>query len=505
MEIGKPAENAASANWHDRARNVEFRHEPFINGRYAHSAQSNRRFETVNPATEGVVAKFPAGSADDVDTAVRAARSAFSRQWSAVSPDSRKAQLLRWADNLESRANDLALRDCIEMGKPIKFALGDIVAGIRFIRFYAETADKFSGDVAPTDAARGITFSLPEPWGVVGAIVPWNFPFLTACMAAGPALAAGNTIVLKPSEVSPSSALLMAEIASESGLPDGVVNVVPGLGSTVGAALAQHNDVDKLHFTGSTATGRRMLMYSAESNGKAVMLEVGGKNPQIVFEDAADMAGLGEALSMSAFFNTGQVCVSRSRLIVHRSIAGRVIEQVRTAAGKLVSGDPLDSGTNYGPVSSQMQLDKIEYHVSAAIGAGAESILGGGRLKTPGYYFPPTILTNVREDMSAAREEIFGPVVSVHTFDSEDEAIELANGTQFGLAATAWTTDVATSLKLVRRLQAGRVEIRASASPASSLELFSAEPFGQSGFGVLGGVRGIEPYLRWKGVEFVSG
>jgi acyl-CoA reductase-like NAD-dependent aldehyde dehydrogenase len=459
----------------------------------------------VNPATGARLATFPAGSAEDVDGAVKAARTAFQQRWAGTAPEYRKQCLLKFAALVEARAADFALLDSLEMGKPVKMALGEIAIAVRFLRFYAESADKVYGEVAPTDPSRGLTLTLREPYGVVGAIVPWNFPMMLACMAIGPALAAGNTVVVKPSEVSPSSALLLAEVGSAAGLPDGVLNVVPGLGATVGAALALHMDVDKLHFTGSTATGRKMLEYAGQSNGKSVMLEVGGKSPQIVFREALDIPGLAESLAASVFFNTGQVCVARSRLLVEESIADEVVNRIRTVAAVYAGADPLDERSICGPVASRSQLERVRGYVEGARTAGAELALGSSAARTPGFFFDPVVLRGVEPEMAVVREEIFGPVLTVSTFKEDDAAVALANSTSFGLAATAWTRDLERALKLARRIDAGRIEIRAAAAPRASIEQYSAEPFRGSGHGVVGGLRGLEAYVRHKAVEFIHG
>ncbi len=490
-------------DWRERASAVTFRTECFVDGRYLRAGDSADTFNTVNPATGAPLASFPVGSTHDVDVAVRSARRAFRGSWGAQSPEFRKKCLLDVAAAVEARAADFAVRDSIEMGKPVAMGVGEVQAAVRFLRFYGECADKAYGEVAPTDPARGLTLTLREPWGVVGAIVPWNFPMMIACMAAGPALAAGNSVVIKPSEVSPSSALLLAQIAVEAGLPPGVLNVVPGLGTTVGVALARHMDVDKLHFTGSTATGRKMLEHAGQSNGKSVMLEVGGKSPQIVFRDALDVDGLAESLAAAVFFNTGQVCVARSRLLLEEPIEEEILERLRGAAAPYAGADPLDERSVCGPVASQAQLERITGHVKAATEGGAKIVLGSRRAPASGFFFDPTVLTHVDQTMPVVREEVFGPVLTVSTFKDDDAAVSLANATAFGLAATAWTRDLNRALQLARRIDAGRVEIRAAASHHTPIEVYAAEPFRGSGHGVIGGMRGLDAYVRHKAVEFI--
>jgi acyl-CoA reductase-like NAD-dependent aldehyde dehydrogenase len=495
----------AQINWRERAAQVTFRTECFIGGRHLPFKSAEATFDTVNPATGVALAHFPAGSAADIDDAVVAARKAFRGHWGASAPEYRKQCLLRFAAHVEARAQDFALMDSLEMGKPVKMALGEVAIAVRFLRFYAEAADKAYGEVAPTDPARGLTLTLREPYGVVGAIVPWNFPMMIACMAIGPALAAGNTVVIKPSEISPSSALLLAQAAVEAGVPDGVLNVVPGLGTTVGAALALHMDVDKLHFTGSTRVGRKMLEYAGQSNGKSVMLEVGGKSPQLVFADALDIPGLADSLAASVFFNTGQVCVARSRLLVEESIAEEVLRRVGAASAAFIGADPLDERSICGPVASKAQLERVSRYVEGAAAQGAELVFGKSSTRSPGYFFDPVMLSRVSSQMPVVREEIFGPVLAVSTFSDDEAAVILANGTEFGLAASAWTRDFGRALKLARRIDAGRIEIRSAAAPRSSIEQYSAEPFRGSGHGVIGGMRGLDAYVRHKAVELIHG
>ncbi len=496
------AENTRETDWRALAGRVSFRTGCFIDGDWVSGDRAGGTFDTVNPSTGEPVATFASASAGDVDRAVRSARRAFA-VWGRQAPEARKTCLLAVAAAVEARAADFALRMALEMGKPVSMGIGEVRAAARFLRFYAEAADKAHGEIAPTDPARGFTLTLREPWGVIGAIVPWNFPLMSACFAAAPALAAGNTLVLKPSEVTPSPALLLAEIAVEAGLPAGVLNVVPGLGTTAGAALASHMDVDKLHFTGSTVVGRKMLEYAGKSNGKSVMLEVGGKSPQIVFRDAANVPALAESLAASVFFNTGQVCVARSRLLVEEGIADEMIERLRAAAMPFACADPLDATSVCGPVATRTQLERIGSYVDGATREGATLALAPGRRSEFGCLFDPTILTDVDPSMRVVREEVFGPVLTVATFSDDAEAVELANSNALGLAATAWTCDLDRGLRLARSIDAGRVEIRAAASGHTPIEMYSAEPARGSGHGVIGGMRGLDAYVRHKAVELL--
>ena len=492
----------APDHWRELAAHVSFSTGCFIDGSFVPGDGSAGTFDTVNPSTGARVATFSSGSPRDVDRAVQSARRAFA-SWGRQPAEMRKKCLLAMAATVEARAADFALQMALEMGKPVGMGIGEAHAAARFLRYYGEAADKTHGEIAPTDPARGFTLTLREPWGVVGVIVPWNFPLMIACFAAAPALAAGNTVVLKPSEVTPSSALLLAQLAVEAGLPAGVLNVVPGLGATAGAALARHMDVDKLHFTGSTVVGRKMLEYAGQSNGKSVMLEVGGKSPQIVFRDAADVPGLAESLAASVFFNTGQVCVARSRLLVEEAIADEVVERLRIAAAPFACADPLDEKSVCGPVATRSQLERIGGYVDGAAREGAKLALAPRRRSESGCVFDPTILTNVDPSMRVVREEVFGPVLTVSTFRDDSRAVELANSTALGLAATAWTRDLDRALRLARSIDAGRVEVRAAASAHTPIEMYSAEPARGSGHGVIGGMRGLDAYVRHKAVELL--
>ena len=311
------AEQILHPNWHQKAEAISFNTSAFVGGDYLAST-NKESFTTHNPATENPLAVFADGNEAVIDQAVASARSAF-KTWRHLSPDKRQSLLLRFAERIEAERNTLALLDCLEMGKPISMALEEVDDAAGFLRYNAELIDKVYGEIAPADSTTTLALSQAEPRGVVGIISPWNFPLPTAMTALAPALAAGNTVLIKPSEQTPSSMLKLAEIAIEAGLPAGVLNVVPGLGITAGAALASHNDIDMLHFTGSVPVGRQLMVYAGQSNGKPVMLELGGKSPQIVFEDAADLPNLGRAIAEAAFYNSGQLCVAKTRLLVHEN------------------------------------------------------------------------------------------------------------------------------------------------------------------------------------------
>lgn len=493
--------------WAGRAAALRFIARPFIDGDYR-SAHTGNVFHTENPATGAALAEFPDCTGADIDAAVVAARAAFRSSWRMCPPENRKALLARVAAGMRAASAELALLDSLEMGMPISMSLAQVGSAADFLMYYAELADKIFGEVAPADPRNILAMTYPEARGVIGVISPWNYPLLTAISAIAPALAAGNTVVVKPSETAPSSVLMLARIACAAGLPAGVLNVVPGRGTSAGAALASHMDVDKIHFTGSTAVARRLMVYSGESNGKPVMLEAGGKSPQIVFEDALDLAGLGASLARAAFINTGQLCVARTRLIVHESVAGLVLDALREQTQQLfTSGDPLDEAVTYGPLASRKQFERVRAYLDLGAQEGAElrTLNTAGVLPPCSYFVRPALFVNARSEMRVAQEEIFGPVITVLTFRTESEAVRLANDVSYGLAATVWTRDLARARRLARDLQAGRVEIRTDGAPGASVAAFSAEPFGGSGHGVLGGVRGLDPYLRLKGVQIITG
>jgi acyl-CoA reductase-like NAD-dependent aldehyde dehydrogenase len=456
------AEPAPAISWHERAARIAPRTQAFINGRYV-DAVSGATFDCRSPIDGRLLAKVAATDAADVDAAVASARSAFNKgSWSRMAPARRKRVLLKFAELIQEQAEELALLETLDMGKPIADSTRiDMPAAARSIAWFAEAIDKVYDEVAPT-GPEALALITREPVGVVGAIVPWNFPLLMASWKLGPALAAGNSVVLKPSEKSPLTALRVAGLALEAGLPEGVLNVLPGFGQTAGKALALHMDVDCIAFTGSTATGRLMLQYAGQSNMKQVALECGGKSPQVFVGDLPDLDRAVTAAYRGIYANMGEVCNAGSRLLVDARLHDRFVERF-IALGKdaFRCGDPLDPATNLGPLVTREAQKRVLGLIDTGRREGARMEFGGEapRGLDAGAYVTPTLFTGVNSDMTIAREEIFGPVASVIPFDGIDEALTIANDTIYGLAAGVWTRDVDTAFRLVRGIEAGVIWI----------------------------------------------
>ncbi len=448
-------------NWHERARGLVPEGRAFIDGRYV-AAESGATFDCVSPIDGRVIAKVASADATDVDLAVEAARRAFERgNWSRQPPRERKRVLLRFAELLLAHRDELALLETLDMGKPISDSLAvDIPSSARCIAWYAEAIDKIYDEVAPTghDALALIT---REPIGVVAAIVPWNFPLIMAAWKIGPALAAGNSFILKPSEKSPLTAVRIAELASRAGIPDGVFNVLPGFGHTAGQALAMHMDVDCIAFTGSTRTGKLMLEYSGRSNMKRVWLECGGKSPNIILADCPDLDRAAAAAASAIFFNQGEMCSAGSRLIVEAPVHDVVLEKVVAAARRLLPGDPLDPATRLGAIVDAVQLDTVLGYIDAGKGEGARLLIGGNRAlrDSGGCYVEPTVFSGVAPGMKIAREEIFGPVLAAISVNDAEEAVQVGNSVIYGLAAAVWTSDLTRAHRMARALRSGMVYV----------------------------------------------
>ncbi len=475
------------------------RTQAFINGEFT-DAGDGATFDSFAPASGTVIAHVAACSAADVDRAVGAARAAFERgSWSRRAPAERKAVLLRLADLIESHAEELAALESVDAGKPITdcrtFDIPDV---LNTIRWYAEAIDKVFGKVSPTGPGH-LGLIVREPAGVVGAVLPWNFPAAMLAWKIGPALAAGNSLVVKPPELASLSTLRIAELAAEAGVPDGVFNVVPGFGEVAGQAVGLHSDIDVVTFTGSTEVGRAFLRYAADSNLKNVVLECGGKSPQVVMKDCQDQLDLIAAdLVQAAFWNAGQNCSAGSRILADASIKGELVARLVQHARQLVVGDPGDEATVMGPLIEQDAMDRVLRHIDKAASDGASIASGGSRLfeESGGWYVGATVIDNVSPAMAVARQEIFGPVVSVLSFTGEDEAIEIANQTDYGLAATVWSRDINAAIRMARGVRAGTVAVNGYS------EGDIGTPFGgykMSGFGGRdNGLEAIEQYTQLK-------
>jgi acyl-CoA reductase-like NAD-dependent aldehyde dehydrogenase len=468
----------------------------FINNEWR-PAVAGKRFPVENPATEEMIAEVAAGDAADVDNAVAAARACFeSEGWRALSPRQRGRMLAKAADLLEARLDEFARLETAHNGKTLFESKIELTMTVNTLRYYGGWADKITGDTLPVDGPF-FCYTLREPVGVVGAIVPWNFPLNIASWKLAPALAAGCTIILKPASETPLTALAFSEIALEAGFPPGAFNVVSGGGSTAGAALVRHPDVDKISFTGSTEVGRQIMKMAADTN-KRVTLELGGKSPNIIFADADLKAAVRGALT-GIFYGKGEVCAAGSRLLVERSVHAQVVEQLAEGAKKLTPGDPLDKNTRLGALVSKKQQETVLSYITKGVAEGA-TLIAGGKAVQPngkGYFVEATVFDGVTPEMTIAREEIFGPVLAVLTFDDFDAGVKLANRSMYGLAAGIWTKDIQKAHRAARAIRAGTVWINSYNS------YDSGAPFGgfkASGFGRDLGRDALDGYLETKTV-----
>ena len=449
------------ADWEQRAQQLKIEGRAFINGEYT-DAVSNETFECLSPVDGRLLGKVASCDSADAQRAVEVARKTFeSGVWSRLAPAKRKAAMIRFAGLLKQNAEELALLETLDMGKPISDSLHiDVPGAAGALSWSGEAIDKIYDEVAATPHDQ-LGLVTREPVGVVAAIVPWNFPLMMACWKLGPALSTGNSVILKPSEKSPLTAIRIAALAVEAGIPAGVFNVLPGYGHTVGKALALHMDVDTLVFTGSTKIAKQLMIYAGESNMKRIWLEAGGKSPNIVFADAPDLQAAAEAAASAIAFNQGEVCTAGSRLLVERSIKDKFLPLVIDALKGWKPGNPLDPETTVGALVDTQQMNTVLSYIKSGHSEGAKLVAGGNQIlqETGGTYVEPTIFDGVSNAMKIAQEEIFGPVLSVITFDSAEEAIKIANDTPYGLAAAVWTADISKAHLTAKALRAGSVWI----------------------------------------------
>jgi len=473
-------------------------HKMLIGGKWVEAA-SGKTFETRNPATGEVLAHVAEGAGEDIDRAVKAARRAFEEgPWPEMLPAERSHLLWKIADLIDQNRDELAELETLDNGKPVFFSrMVDVPSVIETFRYFSGWATKIEGNTIPLSkpGAKFFAYTLREPVGVVGQIIPWNFPLIMAGWKLAPALAAGCTVVLKPAEQTPLTALRLGELMMEAGFPEGVVNIVPGFGETAGAALAAHPDVDKIAFTGSTEVGR-LIVDAARGNLKKVSLELGGKSPNIVFPDAdLDSAIAGSAAAI--FFNQGQCCTAGSRLFVHKSIFDKVVDGVAQETKNFHIGPGIDPSTNLGPLVSKEQQDRVCGYLDSGTKEGAKAVVGGHRISGGGYFVEPTVLVDVKPHMKVVREEIFGPVVTAIPFSAPEDVAAFANDSMYGLAAAVWTRDLSKAHRMAAKLRAGTVWI-------NCYNVFdNALPFGgykQSGWGRESGHAVLEMYTEIKSV-----
>ncbi|MGU7784727.1 aldehyde dehydrogenase [Burkholderia sp. PU8-34] len=488
--------NRTFADWQAGAASLDIDGRAFIDG-VLHGARNDRTFACVSPIDGRVLAQVADCGEAEVDAAVAAARRAFDAQvWAGMNPRDRKAVLLRWAALMREHLDELALLETLDAGKPIGDTTAiDVPAAAHCVEWYAEAIDKVGGEVAPADRHL-VGLVTREPVGVVAAVVPWNFPLLMAAWKFAPALAAGNSVVLKPSEKSPLTALRVARLAHDAGVPPGVFNVVPG-GAEPGRLLALHRDVDCIAFTGSTRTGQQIMACAAQSNLKRVWLELGGKSPNIVLPDCPDLDRAAKAAADAIFFNMGEVCTAGSRLLVHRDIKDAFVARVVDAARAYAPGHPLDPSVTMGAIVDHVQLDRVMGYIAAGRAEG-RLVTGGARVReeTGGFYVEPTVF-EVRPNAKVAREEIFGPVLSVIEFDDVDDAVRIANDTEYGLAAAVWSGDLTTAHEVARRLRAGTVWVNCYGEGGGDMSF----PFGgykQSGNGRDKSLHALDKYTELK-------
>ena len=492
-----------STDWISRARQLSPTVRNFVNGRW--QAPGGTMLSKVGPRDGQLLCQFGSGEIHEVDDAVATARKAFEDgRWSRLPIQRRKEALQALASLIDKHCEELALLESLDVGKPISEALGfDVPAAAAYIRFSAEATDKFYGSVYASDLSS-LSYQLRRPLGVVAGVIGWNFPLYLAAMKIGPALATGNSLVLKPSELTSFSAARIAELAIEAGVPEGVLNVIHG-DSTIGAALAHHRDVDLLTFTGSSRTGKKLLIAAGESNMKRLVLECGDKASNIVFDDSPNLEAVADAIVARAFWNQGQMCSASSRLLIQEGIKGKLRELVIMSAEMLRPGDPLNSETTFGALESENHRENVLAYIKDGQTSGATLVhqsitappLAGG------FYLPPTIFDHVLPDHKIAQEEIFGPVLSVISFRDEAQAIEIANSTIYGLTSIVWTTDLGRAHRVTQAVDAGLIVVNATTKPAggAGIGVVSVGGHRESGIGTEGGLEGLEHYTSKTAVQ----
>lgn len=487
----------AKIDWHARAKALKIDGRAMIAG-VRTPAAGGQTFECFSPIDNRKLADVASCQAVDVDLAVSCARTAFNdRRWAGKSPKERKQIMIQFADLVLANREELALLETLDMGKPITASLNvDVSSAANSLRWFGEAIDKVYDEIAPT-ADNTLAMITREPIGVVGAIVPWNYPILMACWKIAPALATGNSIVLKPSEKSPLTALKLGDLAIKAGIPAGVLNVVPGFGPDAGTPLAMHMDVDCIAFTGSTGVGKKIQVMAGQSNLKRAWCELGGKSPNIVFADCKDLHRASEASAGSIFYNQGESCNAPSRLLVERSIKDAFVQKVLAELKHYQPADPLNENTTMGALVDCSQMENVLKYIASGKTQGAQLLAGGERVRaeTGGFYVSPTVFDNVTNDMTIAAEEIFGPVLSIIAFDTEEEAIRIANDTNYGLAAAVWTQDLSRAHLVAKRLRAGTVHVNSYDEDDITV------PFGgykQSGNGRDKSLHAMEKYTELK-------